>query len=268
MKYQILFPEGKKKAFTLSYDDARYYDRRLVELFNKYHVKSTFHLNAGTLSFRDNEAEYISKDEVRSLYKGHEISCHGLSHPHFSQLPKLQIASELYNDKLALEQLVSYPVRGLSYPFGEYTDETIAVAKALGIEYSRTIDDTMSFRIPGEFMTWDPTCHHDKVYEVFDEFINPPDYRELMLFYVWGHSFEFERCDTWEFMEEFLQKVSGLKDVWYATNIQIKDYVDAYRSLKVTLAEDAIYNPSAQIIWVKVGENIKVIAPGELLNLG
>ena len=40
------FPGGAAKVFTLSYDDGIIYDRPLVEMFNKYHVKGTFNLNS------------------------------------------------------------------------------------------------------------------------------------------------------------------------------------------------------------------------------
>ncbi len=43
------FPEGKHKALTMSYDDGTVYDRKLVELSNRYGIKGTFHINAGTL---------------------------------------------------------------------------------------------------------------------------------------------------------------------------------------------------------------------------
>lgn len=267
MKYQVLFPEGKKKAFTLSYDDAQYFDRRLVEMCNKYKVRGTFHLNAGTLGTKDDDVEFITKEEVKDLYEGHEISCHGLNHPYFPQLPKAQIVSELYKDKAELEKLAGYPVRGMSIPFDEKTSDTLQIASDLGLEYARSVQDTMSFGLPDDFMRWDPTCHHDKVYEVMDEFMNPPSYRELMLFYVWGHSFEFDRNDNWEHMDKFLSEVSGLEDVWYATNIEIKDYIEAFRNLKVSIAEDMIYNPSATPIWIKVGEKVLIAEPGKILKL-
>ena len=41
------FPGGKHKALTMSYDDGRLSDRKLVELFNQYGLKGTFHLNSG-----------------------------------------------------------------------------------------------------------------------------------------------------------------------------------------------------------------------------
>ena len=42
------FPGGKHKALTMSYDDGKTQDRRLVEIFNRYGIKGTFHLTGGT----------------------------------------------------------------------------------------------------------------------------------------------------------------------------------------------------------------------------
>ena len=43
------YPGGKPGALTLSYDDGREYDRRLVEIMNRYGLKGTFHLNSANL---------------------------------------------------------------------------------------------------------------------------------------------------------------------------------------------------------------------------
>ncbi|MEO6053309.1 MAG: polysaccharide deacetylase family protein [Chthoniobacterales bacterium] len=40
-----LFPGGKRKAVTLSYDDGVRQDRKFVEILKRHGVKSTFHLN-------------------------------------------------------------------------------------------------------------------------------------------------------------------------------------------------------------------------------
>ena len=45
-----VYPEGKKRIVTFSYDDGPACDKRLVDLFNKYKVKGTFHLNGGEAS--------------------------------------------------------------------------------------------------------------------------------------------------------------------------------------------------------------------------
>ena len=48
----LLFPGGRNKVFTLSYDDGVTQDRRLVEIFNKYSVKCTFNLGCGNLGWK------------------------------------------------------------------------------------------------------------------------------------------------------------------------------------------------------------------------
>ena len=41
MMMHMLFPEGKTKALTFSYDDGAHQDRRLIEIFNKYGLHGT-----------------------------------------------------------------------------------------------------------------------------------------------------------------------------------------------------------------------------------
>ena len=49
----LLFPGGKSKAFTLSYDDGVVQDRRLAELFRKYGLKCSFNLGSGVLGHQE-----------------------------------------------------------------------------------------------------------------------------------------------------------------------------------------------------------------------
>lgn len=267
MNFQVLYPYGLEKALTFSYDDGQIFDRRLVELFNRYKVKATFHLNAGNLGLHHTNDTFIELSEIKELFKGHEISCHGLHHPYFAQLPHDQMVYELYEDKRILESVLDYPVRGMSYPYGEFQDDLITTASALGIEYGRTVEDTMGFNTPSDFMKWHPSCHHNKVFDLLPDFIHNPHNREHLLFYVWGHSFEFERENNWEHMEQFLKEVAFRDDVWYATSIEIKDYISAYRNLKVSVNQDKIYNPSALDLYFRHNGEIKVIKSGEVIKL-
>ncbi len=41
----------KTKGVTFSYDDGVCQDRRLVDMFNYYHVKATFNLNSGMQTY-------------------------------------------------------------------------------------------------------------------------------------------------------------------------------------------------------------------------
>lgn len=49
----IRFKDGKTKAFTLSYDDCVVQDKRLIEIFNKYGLKSTFNICSGRFLSED-----------------------------------------------------------------------------------------------------------------------------------------------------------------------------------------------------------------------
>ena len=53
-------------------------------------------------------------------------------------------------------------------------------------------------------------------------------------------------------MDEFMQKVSGKEDVWYATNGEIYEYVNAYEKLVYSADGKYIYNPSKIPVWVEI----------------
>ncbi|MEJ0000408.1 MAG: polysaccharide deacetylase family protein [Verrucomicrobiota bacterium] len=78
-----LFPGGRSKALTLSYDDGVKQDRRLVEIFNRYGLRGTFHLNSSTLGGEN----HLAGDELAALFRGHEVSAHSVTHPFLDQLP-------------------------------------------------------------------------------------------------------------------------------------------------------------------------------------
>lgn len=78
-----LWPEGHRHAVTFSYDDGRIQDRRLIEIFNRYGMKGTFNLNTSTIG----RETTVSADEIRTLYTGHEVACHFLTHPFPTCIP-------------------------------------------------------------------------------------------------------------------------------------------------------------------------------------
>lgn len=78
-----LFPGRKPFALTLSYDDGNIHDRRLVEIMNRYGIRGTFHLNSGFFG----RPHILTKDEVVTLFAGHEVSAHGATHPWLETIP-------------------------------------------------------------------------------------------------------------------------------------------------------------------------------------
>ena len=94
-----------------------------------------------------------------------------------------------------------------------------------------------------------------------------PGYEKMPLFYIWGHSFEFERENTWPLMEQLAEKLHGAQDIWYATNGQIADYLTALRSTRESADGKRLYNPSAQPIWFVADGKVRVAEPGKLCEI-
>ena len=259
-----LFPEGKKRALTFSYDDGRNFDLRLARLFDLYGLKGTFHLNGGKLG-RD---RYLSAEDVRLHFAKHEISCHSLTHPYLDKIPTEELMYEMLEDRRVLEPLCGYPVRGMSYPYGIYNDAVVRALRATGMQYSRTTVATNKFSLPEDFMYWHPTCHHnaENLFGLLEKF--RASKMPLPVFYVWGHSFEFDRDGNWELIERFCREASGDPEVWYATNIEIYDYVMALRGLRFSADRRMVYNPAATDVWISVDGAPVRVAAGATVHLG
>lgn len=271
----IVFPEGKQKALTLSYDDGPIQDKKLIELLNRYGVKATFNLNSGLWAQDDDPEGLFPKrmtyQEAIDTYKdsGHEIACHGFTHPWLDQLPEGVAAYEIVQDRKALEEQFGCIVRGMAYPFGTYNDKIVETAKNAGIVYSRTIASTHDLYLTTDWLRLAATCHHDdpELMNLAHRFIDTNPFANPYLFYLWGHSFEFDIHNNWDRMEEFLKYVSGKEDVWYATNIEIHDYIEAYRSLQFSYDLQRVKNPTATKIWFKTQAKQYAIEPGQTIEL-
>lgn len=265
----ICYPNWKEKALTFSYDDGNIKDRDLVELFNKYNVKGTFNLNSA-IFFENGKADNISKNEVKDLYKGHEVAVHTVTHPRLELLPGNLITKEIASDKEALEKLSDTIVQGMAYPFGTYNDEVVDICEKCGIKYSRTVHATHNFDVTDDWLRLPATCHHndDRLFELAEKFVagNPSNERFKYtgwLFYVWGHSYEFRTEEDWLRIEGFLSMVANREDTWYATNIEIYEYVQAYRSLVYSQDATKVYNPSAIPVYMLHNGKKYVVSSGE-----
>nr|WP_294489518.1 polysaccharide deacetylase family protein [uncultured Anaerosporobacter sp.] len=255
-KWNLLFPEGKRKAVTFSYDDGLVHDRKLVELFNTYHVKGTFNLNSGELGRieveningvkQDNST--VTAKEVRQLYNGHEVASHTVTHPSLPALDTSVMSYEVITDRKNLEDITGYIVNGFAYPYGTYNDTVKSVLQMCGIQYARTVISTHQFELPTNPLEWNPTCHHndDKLMELAKEFCEEDDiYRRLRLFYIWGHSYEFARNNDWDTIKNLLKYMQPyLSDIWVATNSDIITYYNAFKQAKYYADGSTIINTS------------------------
>lgn len=243
-----VFKDGKKHILTFSYDDGNENDERLIKLFNKYGVKGTFHING----WRYANADRKVIERARKLYKGHEISCHTYSHGSMTMLTNTALVNEVMNDRKSLERLSGYTVNGMSYPSGDYDERVKSIISGCDIVYSRTTKSTNEFALPSDFLSWHPTCHHRDAANISEKFLKEIDSQWTRpLLYIWGHSSEFETEEEWEKMERLVSSLSGNSKIWYATNMEIYEYVKASENLKISVDEKIIYNPSGIDVYIE-----------------
>lgn len=261
----MVFPGGRSKAFTLSYDDGVVQDRRLAELFRRYGARATFNLNSATLGqkcigvYPDKpklDTSKVSPEELEKVYAGHEIAGHGLHHSGLDTVGTPLGVYEITEDKRRLEALAGKPLRMFAYPFGRYTKDTIAALKLAGYQGARTVRSTHGFDIPQDFLEWDPTCHHNdpRLMELARAFVEDTSPFPL-LFYVWGHGYEFDGNDNWQRMEDLLSFLFGHREqIWYVTNGAFIEYVRAWRRLEYAVDGSMIRNPSAVDVYIRPGK--------------
>ena len=278
-RYQLRYPGFRTKALTLSYDDGVTSDIPMVELLNRYGIKGTFNLNSGRLNGmlpgarrEDGTERYLDAQQVRELYlpSGHEVAIHTVTHPVPDQLPHGAAAWEIVHDREELEGLLNTFVRGMAYPYGTQDARMVETARLCGLAYARTVESRRNFLLPKDWLQWGPTCHHGDpgLESLCQRFLesNRPWY--LQLFYLWGHSYEFDNADNWDVLEKFCQTMGGRDDIWYATNIDICDYVSAARQLRTTMDGSMLHNPTAVTLYLRAaGENV-TLAPGQTMELG
>ena len=225
----------KMKALTFSLDDGVTQDIRMVELLDKYGLKATFNLNSEKLgqprimvqaSGRRIAHHKIAACDVKELYKDHEVAVHTLKHINLTTLDEAEIIHQVEEDRKNLETLVGYDIVGMAYPCGGVNnDERVAaIIKAhTPIRYARTITSTFSFNLQTEnLLQFHATTHflNGRVDALADEFL-ALDTDEPKLFYIWGHSYELDAHDKWEWFDAFCKKISGKADIFYGTNKEV-----------------------------------------------
>ena len=165
-----------------------------------------------------------------ALYQRHEVAVHTVSHPNLTLCEKDEILRQVNNDYRSLTELSGQEIFGMAYPCGGdcYNDFVIrTVLENTPIRYARTAWAHHTFSLPENFMTWHPTCvvHDPKLFKLAEQFISSTAQETDLLFYVWGHSFEFDKEDTWREFEKFCQKIGNRQDISYMTNSEAYRYL-------------------------------------------
>lgn len=201
------------KYFLLSFDDGTIYDRRFVQLLNKYRFKATFNLNSGLEDFVWHyEEKFPIRRQILSetveQYRGHEVASHSLHHPWLNTLTPPQLSREIGEDCEALKKMFGLREIGFGVPFTACNEREIKIIRKF-VRYIRLSEFSDTFALPK-----DP--YHIPIHGLY----NDADIREKItrfaecdqedaLFVMAGHSYELEVLDHWGYMESLLQFISG-----------------------------------------------------------
>lgn len=228
-----------KKILTFSFDDGITQDERFINLLNKYGLKCTFNLNSellgkdGYLTIQGKKINHtkIAPELIKDIYKGHEVASHTLTHPNLTTLSPEEVVRQVEDDRRKLSDLVGYEVQGFAYPCGGINSNRVVadiIKNKTPVKYARTIVHSYNFDVQKDLFLFKPTAsltkNKEKLLELCDEFLNSNS-DKLQLFYIWGHSYELDVDDDWEFFEEVCRKLAGREDIYYCTNIEAFEYI-------------------------------------------
>ena len=269
------YPNFRHKALTFSYDDGVYQDRRLVEILRAHGMRATFNLNSGLMGGTPDRR--MTREECMKLYgqEDTEVAMHAYTHPWLDKQPTDVVMYEILRDRVELEGMFRKTVTGFAYPFGTYSNEVVDVLRMAGVTYARTVESTHAFSLPTDWLLLHPTCHHKdgQLFELADQYLgwqentHRPGASPMSMFYVWGHSYEFDDDSNWDRIERFAERMAGKEDIWYATNTEIYRYVEATRRVVIAPNGSLCYNPSATDVYFYAGGKPYVLHAGEEMCL-
>ena len=223
---------SKKIKILASFDDGDQLDMTLADMLIKYRIPAVFYIPVKTRDLMDNQVRKLAGTEpncemckiTKDLF---EVGAHTMTHPReFNSLSDSEVMKEVAGSKTALEYLIGKPVTKFCYPRGRYNDRIKEIVKNVGFLEARTVKGAC-IDFPKDPFETRPTVHvmpvklydignnlerHDD-YEKKQDLITWTEYAKVKFdevienggrFEMWGHSWEIEKYNQWEFLEDFL----------------------------------------------------------------
>ena len=103
--------------------------------------------------------------------------------------------------------------------------------------------------------------------ELAKQFVETTIQNEPQLFYLWGHSFEFEMDDNWYVIEQFAEFIGNKQDIWYATNTEIFEYIENYQKIITSGDGNIVYNPTSVPLYFNVQGVDYKLEPNQQIKL-
>ena len=210
------------KFFVFAIDDGTIFDKKVIDIFNKYGIKATFNLNSGLQDFvwwkNHLEVKRLNLNENNNIYEGHKVASHSLTHPYLTSLSDEDVYQEVKQDIDNLKNIFNRDIKTFSFPFDGYDERTINIIKSLGITHIILPDIDDSFKYPVDtyhikITSWNIDDALKKVKRFIED-------ENAQLFIYLSHSYDYEYDNSYDKLEELCKIVTNNK---YIKAINIKD---------------------------------------------
>jgi len=193
--------------FISSWDDGRKEDIGLSMMLKQFKIPAIFFIPSNC---------QLTEGQIKDLSKHFGIGGHTQSHPEDMKLLSSERQfDEIRDNKVWLEKIVGKELEWFCYPSGRYNEITIEAVKRAGFKYARTVVP-LCISKPIDNFRIATTIHvhpNKREYEERNWIDVAKEYyqkakKEEGLFHLWGHSFELEKYQIWEELDDFLKFVS------------------------------------------------------------
>lgn len=277
-KVYMRYPGGKTKAFTLAFDDSLKNNSTLIDVFKENNLKSTFYLNTGNFGAG---STLLTESEAIELFKnsGMEVASHTVNHKDLPTVYREQgeagLKAEILDDISKLESMFGTEIHGIAYPgappYEFQSTEVLNYLRKNNVGYARVVEssnESQNFRLPKDWLLWSPTCQINaaNLGTYTTKFIDKKVFSDPLLFYVWGHAYDINNMQPGFMLGAFCERISGLEDVWYATNGEVYTYVKDYEKLQISADKDTITNPTKRSLFISCGLKDYEIKAGQTVK--
>jgi len=217
-------------SITFSWDDGAMEDIKLLHLLEKYSIPSIFFIPA-----QNHERPVLNKNDILKISEsGQEVGAHTFSHAFLTKIDKENVFKELNNGKLFLENIIGKEVKHFCLPGGFYNNtiinqslklfSTVRTAKSCCIRptqqiinptfhfFNRGYKSLLYHSIKNSPLLLELLLKNSKNYNYFDFIkITLDQLSQKNNFYdihIWGHSWEIEKEQLWEQLDDFLFFIS------------------------------------------------------------
>jgi len=230
----------KKIFITTSWDDGHPLDLKLAKLLKKYNLPATFYI-----PLNNREGPVINEKEMKSLATDFEIGGHSLNHIDLTAIPLEEAKKEITISKTRLEEITQKPANMFCFPRGKFNKNLIDIAKKASFTGIRTVD-MFNMSLPKDKILLCPTlqvydysrqiyikqaikkknikifffCLTKKPFSwsIFAKFLFDGILTKGGLWHLWGHSWEIEKFNLWNDLENIFKYISRRNDIEYIDN--------------------------------------------------